>query len=284
MKKIFARFRELDDDDFRLLTAIEVGHRRSSLVPQDELLQYTGFDSPDLKYHLGRLFDVGLIISEGEPYKGYKLVPRGYDFLALNVMVKRGRIDEIGDRVAVGKESEIYEALLSGRELAIKFHRLGRTSFQRIVRLRGYLRERHHFTWLYASRIAAQREYEALRRLHGAVPVPEALSQNRNALLMARFYGSELIRSDVAEPAVLMKDIIDAALHAKDLGVIHGDLSEYNVLVNDSGFIVIDWPQWIGPDHPQATEIFQRDIGNIERFFEKKFGSSIRDSNVTEEN
>ncbi len=273
MKKSFTSFKELGKDDFKVLHSIETGLKRSSLVPQTRLLKYTKMDLPDLKYHLGRLGDRGLIHKESDPYEGFQLLPLGYDFLALNVLVNSEEIEEIGGQVAVGKESEIYEALNQGRELIVKFHRLGRTSFHEVNRLRPYLKDKHHFTWLYAAKIAAKREYRALNRLNGQIPVPEALSHNRNAVIESRFHGNELSKTKAADPGDLLEGILESIARCRELGIIHGDLSEYNVLINGKEFRIIDWPQWIGLEHPQAGEIFERDVQNICNHFRKKYPS-----------
>ena len=274
MKRIFAAFKNLEEKDFRALASVEAGLRRREFVPKEDLLKYLKSDLPDLDYRLARLDRLTLIQSQGRPYKGYRLLPRAYDFLALHVLVERGRIESIGDKIAVGKESEIYEALgPDGHQLVAKLHRLGMTSFHRAARLRGYLGDRRHVSWIYAARLAAESEYRALVRLDGHIPVPKPIDQNRNAVLMERFDGAELAEYKVSRPHELLEAIVTCVHRSREIGIIHADLSEYNVLVNEEGFVIIDWPQWIDASHPQAEVLLQRDLSNILNFFKKKYGT-----------
>jgi RIO kinase 2 len=277
MKRTFRAFRNLDEDDFRVLAAMEAGLRKSEFVPSDDLRKFTQMDEPDLKYRLGRVDNLGLIQRTGYPYEGYRLLHTAYDFLALNTLVQRDVLESLGDRLAVGKESEVYEALSpDGEELVIKFHRLGLSSFHKAVRLRGYLGERRHFSWIYAARLAAEREFEALRLIHGRIPSPRPVNQNRNTVVMERLSGSELVQSDVEDPPGLLGDLLDDLKTAWAMGIIHGDLSEFNVMVCDEEYAIIDWPQWVRTDHPQAKSICSRDLANIHQFFKKKYPLEYR--------
>jgi RIO kinase 2 len=56
------------------------------------------------------------------------------------------------------------------------------------------------------------------------------------------------------------------------MGVIHADLSEFNVMIDGRDVVLIDWPQWIDPDHPNADQVLARDVENILRYFSRKYG------------
>ena len=55
-------------------------------------------------------------------------------------------------------------------------------------------------------------------------------------------------------------------------GIVHADLSEYNVFLDEGGIKIIDWPQAISSNHPNAEEMLDRDVGNILKFFLRRFG------------
>ena len=57
-------------------------------------------------------------------------------------------------------------------------------------------------------------------------------------------------------------------------GMINGDLSEYNILTDGAAVWLIDWPQWVGKDHPNAKELMKRDVGAVAKFFERSYGLS----------
>lgn len=55
-------------------------------------------------------------------------------------------------------------------------------------------------------------------------------------------------------------------------GLIHGDYNEFNILVYEDGRpILIDFPQMVSIDHPNAQEYFERDVECIKTFFSRKF-------------
>jgi len=61
-----------------------------------------------------------------------------------------------------------------------------------------------------------------------------------------------------------------------DARLVHGDLSEYNILISESGrFAFIDWPQSVSADDPRADHLLARDVSNILRFFDKKYRVSV---------
>lgn len=73
-----------------------------------------------------------------------------------------------------------------GNRMCLKLHRLGRTSFRAVKSKRDYLRQGSHYSWLYLSRLSAVKEFAFMRALGArGLPVPEAIDQNRHAVLMS---------------------------------------------------------------------------------------------------
>lgn len=135
-----------------------------------------------------------LIVHERRAYDGFRLTTAGYDFLALRSLLQRGAISEVGRKIGVGKESDIFVVRNADEtEFALKLHRLGRRSFRNIVKVRlrttsalvamyprwfigpqkrDYLKHRRSAGWLYMSKLAAVKEYAFMkvrRRLAGQV-------------------------------------------------------------------------------------------------------------------
>jgi RIO kinase 1 len=54
-------------------------------------------------------------------------------------------------------------------------------------------------------------------------------------------------------------------LHAA--GLVHGDLSEYNLIVHEGQLFVIDLGQAVTVHHPNADEFLWRDCRNVAKFF-----------------
>jgi RIO kinase 2 len=283
-------FKELDSKDFRVLTGIETGMKHFEWVPIEELNKYTKLPLDKLEYRLKKLVRNKLVVRNTQPYEGFQIYFEGYDALALNAFVKRKSIGAIGDEVGVGKESVIFEAIRHP-ELAIgepvpviiKFHREGRTSFKQVKRVREHLGEREHFSWIYASRLAAEREYKVMNMLYPKVSIPRPFDQNRHAIVMELAKGSILSKTKLLDPEWYLDEILKQVKIAYSMGIIHADLSEYNIFVSEEEVQLIDWPQYVTLEHPHADEILERDVSNILTHFSRKYGIKKELEEVLEE-
>jgi len=273
--------RNLEPEDFRVLLAIELGMSRHRNVPEDSIPKLANLTQREVAYRLPRLRKLRLIRRWLGPYTGYQLNMAGYDCLAVNALVKANVLEAFGKPLGVGKEADVYDALTpSGQQVAVKFHRLGRTSFHQTRRKRGYIAERQHISWLYQSRLAAQKEFEALKLVHPkGISVPEPVHQNRHVVVMGMIEGSELVDYiQFPEPQNVLDEVLinlrKAYLTAK---IVHADLSEFNIIIRPDGHVlIIDWPQYVRKDHPNADQLLKRDVRNIVRFFQRKFKTKTR--------
>ncbi|MBN2335369.1 serine/threonine protein kinase [Candidatus Bathyarchaeota archaeon] len=274
-EKAASTLTKLENLDLRMLQAIELGMIKHEVVPVDAVLRFSGFDESELEHRASRLDEFELIYRQRDPYLGYLMNYNGYDLLALNALVKSGALEALGPSIGIGKESDVFEAVTPDEtKVAVKFHRLGRTSFRDTRRKREYIADRRHISWLYQSRLAAEAEYGALQKMHAAGgSVPEPLHQNRHIIVMQYIEGTPL--SDIIsldEPHEFLDDILNNVRLAYSAGVIHTDLSEYNILVDMEGDVwLIDWPQYISVEHPNADEILRRDVGNVVYYFKRKY-------------
>jgi len=267
---------KIESYDLRILQAIELGMIQHEVVPFEDVAKYSGLNESELEYRMKRLDELDLLYRQQDPYLGYMMNYNGYDLLALNAFVKSETLEALGPSIGVGKESDVYEAVTPDEgKVAVKFHRLGRTSFRDTRRKREYVADRRHISWLYQSRLAAEAEYTALQIMHGAGAwVPKPIDQNRHVIVMQLIEGTEL--SDIIsldEPRLFLEDILEDVGLAYKAGVVHTDLSEYNILVDAEGMVwIIDWPQYVSADHPNALELLKRDIGNVVYYFKRKYG------------
>ncbi len=266
-------FLSTSDKEFRVLLAIENGMKSHEWVPVEEITGFTKYELKEVNYLLSNLAKNKLIQRNSRAYEGYRIYYEAYDLLALRTFVKRGSVNAIGDEIGVGKESIVYEAKggIIGREFIVKFHREGKMSFKKARIKREHIGERRHLSWLYASRLAAKREYDALKILYPEVSVPEPVDYNRHAIVMSIAKGGVLASTKIGEPDWYLDEILGQARKAYRLGIIHGDLSEFNIFVNPEGCEIIDWPQYITPSHANAAEILNRDIDNVLSFFNRKY-------------
>jgi RIO kinase 2 len=269
-------FRKLEPEDLRILYVIEANMSRFRYIPEKTLPKLAKLTEQQTQYRLTRLNKFKLIYRWTGPYKGYALNTAGYDCLAINTLVKAGILEAFGKPLGVGKEADVYDALTpDNKRIAVKFHRLGRTSFRQTRRVRSYVAERRHISWLYQSRLGAEKEFEALKLLYPhRVAVPKPIYQNRHTVAMSMIEGAELAEyKEMPNPQKTLHEVLLNIRRAlKNVGIIHADLSEYNVLIKPNWHpLIIDWPQYVTREHPNAEQLLERDIKNLVRFFQRKY-------------
>ncbi|MEM3725806.1 MAG: RIO1 family regulatory kinase/ATPase [Candidatus Bathyarchaeia archaeon] len=263
----------MENEDIRVLQVMETSMSQYEFVPKEVIARFSKFSMEETDFRLSRLNKMGLIRKTKGAYVGYTLNYAGYDCLAINALVKAGALEAFGKPLGVGKEADVYDALdPKGERIAVKFHRLGRISFRQTKRKRGYITEKA--SWLYQSRLAAEREFQALRIVFPCgVAVPKPISQNRHVIVMGMIEGAELAEwKEIPAPKKVLKEILrNVRKTYLKAGVIHADLSEYNIILKpDMHVLIIDWPQYVTKEHPNAQQLLMRDVKNVLQFFERK--------------
>ncbi len=251
--------------------------RYHEYVPIEDSVRTSRLRPDEVLFRLDRLHKINLIYRAKMARTGYILNSSGYDCLALKAVLEGKQVASVGEKLGVGKESDVYAALSpEGTQIAIKFHRLGRVSFRQIRRARRYLEERRHISWIYASRLSAEREFQALKKVfaHG-VSVPRPLAQNRHLIVMGMIQGDPLyICHDLPDASTFLKVIISNLKTCHNIGIAHGDLSEYNIIVTpEITPMIIDWPQYVERGEPGYLKTFEIDVRHILGFFTKRFYS-----------
>lgn len=278
-------FLKLTNFDFRILSVIEILMAKYELVPTEEIAAYMHYTEKKILKALNRLRQYKLILITQRHYLGVALTFSGYDALALKALVEKGILAQIGPEVGAGKESDIRLAVNdNGDEFILKMHRLGKLDFRATKRARAFIAEKSHISPLYESRLSAEREFKALSDLHkGGVSVPEPIVQNRHIIAMHIIIGQDLYRVKKNEfqsekkIITLFNNILHEMQNAVKQGYIHGDLSEYNIRLNEDNYpVFFDWPQYIEIESEQAERILTRDLSNILNYFKKKFQITIK--------
>ena len=264
------QIRTLHKYELRILTVIERLMKRYSWVPLEQIRHAAELSGSETDYRISRLMEFGMVRFNAVPYDGYALVFTGYDTLALHALVKKGTVAAIGSLIGEGKESVVYEAL-GLCPVAIKFHRVGQRSFSAARSKREYMPEEGHVPWIFASRLSAEREFAALTAVHRTVSVPLPVAHNRHAVVMSLIDGVNLNRCPLEAPEEMLDDILANVRAAYKAGVIHADLSEFNIMVQDGRCVIIDWPQWVEAGHPNAEQVLVKDLTTILTFFKRKY-------------
>ncbi|KAF7039118.1 hypothetical protein CFC21_049176 [Triticum aestivum] len=275
MKLDVNALRYLSKDDFRVLTACEMGMRNHEIVPAELVDRIAGLKHGGTYKVLRNLLKNKLVHHDCKKYDGFRLTYLGYDFLAIKTLVNRGVFASVGRQIGVGKESDIFEvATEDGTVLAMKLHRLGRTSFRAVKSKRDYLAHRRSFNWLYLSRLAALKEFAFMKALgdHG-FPVPTAVDCNRHCVIMSLVPGYPLVQiRELQNPDDVFDKILGLVIRLAEHGLIHCDFNEFNIMIDDDETVtMIDFPQMVSVSHRNAQMYFDRDIGCIYKFFNKRF-------------
>ncbi|HOO54830.1 MAG TPA: RIO1 family regulatory kinase/ATPase [Methanothrix sp.] len=295
MENLAETFLKLDRKEIILLKTIERGMRHCEWVPTEELMARSRLSPKGVSSGLSKLVEKKLVFRTKEPYDGYAIGFAAYDLVALSDLVDRDVVVSLGDLLGVGKESVVYEALgrissapaaetgaerkaeeateaTGGLPLAVKFHRQGETSFKHVRRVREHLRDLPRCAWIHAARLGAAKEFKTLKRLYPEVSVPRPVALSHHAVVMEHSGGTELYKLDLENPAECLDIILEEVAAAWGKGIVHADLSAYNVLAGVKGeIVIIDWPQAVSRTHPQAQELLERDTKNVVSHFQRKY-------------
>jgi len=201
-------------------------------------------------------------------------------------LLNRGFISEIDGCISTGKEANVYHCMGGAEQpdqsRAVKIFKTSILVFKdRDKYVSGEFRFRKGYgrknprkmvqTW-------AEKEMRNLVRIHSAgIPSPQPILLRSHVLLM-EFLGQD------GWPAPRLKDANLSASRARELywsvlvsvrkmfhvcKLVHGDLSEYNMLYHKGDAYIIDVSQSVEHDHPHALEFLRKDLANVTEFFRK---------------
>lgn len=227
------------------------------------------------KIHQLKIKDYGAV--EDEDRKTLDEVFDRPALLTIYKLMTDGLIDTIDFPISTGKEANVFRVTSpDGDFYALKVYRTSNLTFKRIAR---YIEGDPRFKGIHGSRRKmifawATKEFRNLQRLREAkVRVPEPIKFSQNMLVM-EFIGTDgtpspMLRDvELANPTKTYKTIMKyVKLAYKKAELVHGDLSEYNILMQDGEPVFIDVGQGFMLDHMNAKEFLLRDIVNINRYF-----------------
>lgn len=273
LKRIASLVGSLSEIEFKVLETIERMADKGRVATPETIAKSLRLGKDYVEKMLEELNRRRLIWSPRGRGREYMLNFTSLDLLALHSASRRGILTHIGVKIGVGKEADIYVGRTGeGNAVGVKFYRIGRASIKKHKRFREVGLEAANY--LASSKIAAQREIQALRILYPkGVSVPAPVFRNRHMIVTSLIEGELLAHVDkLSKPEALLWEIIKSVKMALKAGIIHCDLSHYNILITpDERHVIIDWPQWVRPSHPNADLYLRRDIENIADFFRRKF-------------
>ncbi len=219
-------------------------------------------------------------------------------------LVDDGLVDEVQSQLMSGKEASVYVVRCGDMIRCAKVYKeASQRSFKQAVSYRegrkvrnsrraramekgsGFGREQQERVWQNA-------EVDALYKLAAAgVRVPEPFGCYDGVLLM------ELVTDEDGYVAPRLNDVEMSAEQALEdhqvminyvvkmlcVGLIHGDLSEFNVLVDENGPVIIDLPQAVdAAANNNAEWMLERDVNNIREYY-GQFAPELKDTQYAKE-
>ena len=187
---------------------------------------------------------------------------------------------EVNGVVSSGKESRVYWATdKEGKDLAVKIYLTSSAEFKKGMlkyiegdpRFKEVKRDTRSLiaTW-------AQKEFRNLREASEAkVRVPKPIAVKSNIVVM-EFIGKEGVSAPLlketlpANPERVYRLLVTylKRLYQK-AKLVHGDLSEYNVMMWKGRPVIFDMSQSVSVEHPMADFMLVRDLANLNRFFSR---------------
>ncbi len=236
-------------------------------IPLQTIASQARLNEDKTRNILRYLSDLRIVQNKTTEYEGSTFTFLGLSLYSLHRLVRKGMISAIGKVMGEGKESAVFNCFSEKYgECVVKFHKVGHTSFKKVKEKRDY--GDLHFSVL-AIR-SARNEYKALKRLEG-LAVPRAYAWEGNAVMMELIDARELFKVRLANPEDVLEMILGEVRKFYTRGIIHGDLSQYNVLVNPEGIWIIDFPQSVEVGEAGWREVLERDISNILRYFNRSY-------------
>jgi Serine/threonine protein kinase involved in cell cycle control len=215
-------------------------------------------------------------LRDAEAFKVEASVFDDATFAALYKLVQDDVLAAIGGPISTGKEANVYEALAGdGRDVAVKIYRVNASDFRQ---MRTYLEGDPRFRGIGSDKRKVvlawtRKEFANLRRAAAAgVRVPAPIAVERNVLVM-ELVGAVTDRArrlnevDVENPQTAFEVVREYMRRLHTAGLVHGDLSEYNMIIHDGELVFIDLGQAVTVHHPRADAFLRRDCENVARFF-----------------
>ncbi len=224
-----------------------------------------------------------------EEWKIYKNVFDSFTERNLHKLAGQGHFDELESPIALGKEANVFAARKkSGELVAVKIYRVENCNFNTMYyyiksdpRFEGLENNKRKiiFSWV-------QREYRNLLIAREKARVPRPIAFKDNILVM-EFIGKDnnpalkLKDSPPEDPKDFFEKTVRGVKGMLDAGIVHADLSDFNILNHEEEPVFIDLSQGTVLNTYNTQELLERDVKNLVSAFRKTL--SLDKDKVTEE-
>ncbi|ADJ14137.1 serine/threonine-protein kinase Rio1 [Halalkalicoccus jeotgali] len=198
--------------------------------------------------------------------------------LALYQLVHHGHLQAFGGPISTGKEANVYEAMGADEQVAVKIYRINASDFKD---MREYLIGDPRFEELGGDKKRVvlawtRKEYANLERARKAgVRVPKPIAVERNVLVMEYIAtdgerAKRLNEVEIENPETAYNVVREYMRRLDEAGLVHGDLSEYNIVFHDGQLVFLDMGQAVTVHHPNSEAFLRRDCENVVNFFARQ--------------
>ncbi len=196
---------------------------------------------------------------------------------ALKELMSKGELSELNGVVSAGKEARVYYGVAGKEARAVKIYMVASADFKkRLVYIAGDRR----FGKIPGSsteiiKLWVRKEFKNLQlATSSGVRVPRPYSFLRNVIVMEYVGEPPAPAPTMAEAEVDLSDykwvFSSISKLYKSAGLVHADLSEYNIFKWNDERVIFDMGSAVMTSHPEATNFLRRDVANMVRFFKKR--------------
>ncbi|MDP6294039.1 MAG: RIO1 family regulatory kinase/ATPase, partial [Candidatus Woesearchaeota archaeon] len=191
-------------------------------------------------------------------------------------MMGQGHFDGLESPIGVGKEANTFSAIRKGKRVLVKIYRLQTCDFNRMFenlrtdpRFDGLKRKRRKVVFAWAKREASNLSKLGKMGMH----TPKLIAHRDNIVVM-QFIGDDgpapqVVSQKPKKPKEFLKRLIVQMKAMHKAGMVHGDLSPFNLLNWNEKPYIIDVSQTTSFQNPNAEDLLERDLRVMAAFFTK---------------
>lgn len=188
----------------------------------------------------------------------------------------QGYFESIESLISIGKESNVFTVRYKDEKRVAKIYRTS-ANFKKMY---GYMKSDPRFSGVKGTKLTiiytwARKEFRNLLRAREgevSVPVPYAVFQN---ILIMEYFDAPLLQNLSPKiPKEFYERLIKEVIKLLKSGLVHADLSEYNIINNNEKPVLIDFSYALDLKYPNVQRLLKRDVENIVRYF-NKFGLKL---------
>jgi RIO kinase 1 len=188
----------------------------------------------------------------------------------------QGYFEAIESPISTGKESNVFTVKYKDEKRVAKIYRTS-ANFKKMY---DYMKSDPRFAGMKGTKLTiiylwARKEYRNLLRakeLEVSAPMPYAVYQN---ILIMEYFDAQLLQIQAPKnPKEFYERLIKEIIKLLKAGLVHADLSEFNILNHNEKPVLIDFSHALDLRYPNVQRLLKRDVENMVRYF-NKFGLGL---------